>query len=60
MLLGVKADSITIVTEEENIQVPNVIVGICNESLTKNGLYTALIGLEILERRENNESVRLA
>lgn len=60
MLLGVKVDEIVINTEEEKIKVPNVIVGISEQSLTKNGLYTALIGLEILERRDYNESVRLA
>lgn len=31
--------------------------GIYNSSLTKNGLYTALIGLDTLERREKNEFV---
>lgn len=60
MLLGIKPDEIIIEAEEDEIKVPNAIVGIYNDSLTKNGLYTALIGLEILERREKNESIRIA
>lgn len=59
MLLGIKMDEVFIIAEEEKIQVPDVIVGICNQSLTRNGLYTALIGLDILERRKYNESVRV-
>ena len=60
MLLGIKAENIAICTEEEKIIIPNVIVGICSQRLTKNGLYTALIGLDILERRENSEFTRFA
>lgn len=59
MLLGIRTDEIIIFTEEEEIQVPNVIVGISNEALTKNGLYTSLIGLEILERSQSDEPVKL-
>ena len=59
MLLGIKMDEVLIITEEEQIQVPNVIVGISNQALTKNGLYTALVGLDILERRQYNESARV-
>ena len=34
--------------------------GIYNNSITKNGLYTALIGLDILERRREDEFVKFA
>ena len=58
MLLGFKLDYISICAEEKDVLVPEVIVGIYENSLTKNGLYTALIGLEILERSEyKNEPI---
>ncbi len=60
MLLGIKPDEIILETEEEKIIVPNSIIGIYNGSLTKNGLYTALIGLDILERRDKNEFIKSA
>ena len=36
--------------EEEEIEATDVIVGIYNKSLTKNGLYNALIGLDLLKK----------
>lgn len=48
MLVGIKPEKIIIKTEEEDINVENVIIGIYEKNLTKNGLYTALIGLNIL------------
>lgn len=53
MLVGIKPEKIIIQTEEENIQIENVIIGIYEKNLTKNGLYTALIGLNILESQGN-------
>lgn len=55
LLLGFKADKIIIKTEENEKQLNNIIVGIYDKSLTKNGLYSGLIGLDILERCEENE-----
>ena len=55
MLLGIKPDNVLIEIENETINVTNVICGIYSKSLTKNGAYSALIGLDILERREENE-----
>lgn len=49
MLIGAKVDKIKIKFEEEDIYVENVIAGIYNKSLTKNGLYNALIGLDLLD-----------
>lgn len=49
MLIGTKVDKIKINFEEEEIDVTNVIAGIYNKSLTKNGLYNALIGLDLLD-----------
>ena len=50
MLIGTKVDKIKIEFEEEEIEATNVIVGIYNKSLTKNGLYNALIGLDLLKK----------
>lgn len=59
MLLGMKVDEVEIITEEGQNLIPNVIIGISNETLTKNGLYTALVGLEILEGGQENEFNRI-
>ena len=50
MLIGTKVDKIKIEFEEEEIESTDVIVGIYNKSLTKNGLYNALIGLDLLKK----------
>lgn len=55
LLLGFKADEIIIRTDENEKKLNKVIIGIYDKSLTKNGLYAGLIGLDILERCEENE-----
>ena len=60
MMLGIKPDDVLIETEQGESSAAHVIIGICNSSLTKNGLYTALIGLDIFERSNNNEFIRIA
>ncbi|MBR6034421.1 MAG: sigma-E processing peptidase SpoIIGA [Clostridia bacterium] len=60
MLLGIKPDKIYIETEDELIQVQDAIIGIYNGYITKNGLYSGLIGIDIFERRNSNEFVRIA
>ncbi len=60
MLLGLKPDAMEIDTEDEQIQVQNAIVGIYNGNLTKNGLYSALIGIGIFERSNSNEFIEFA
>ncbi len=55
ILLGIKPDKILIELENETINVDNAICGIYCKKLTKNGLYNALIGLDILERRDIDE-----
>lgn len=54
MLLGIKSDYI--VLNDQN-RINDVIVGIYEKSLTKNGNYTALIGLDILERSDENKYI---
>ncbi len=48
MLLGIKADNVKVVKEDETHIVDKAIVGIYNKSLTKRGEYRALIGLEMI------------
>lgn len=49
MLVGIKADNVKIIEEEQEYEKKNVIIGIYNKSFTKRGEYRALIGLELLE-----------
>lgn len=61
ILIGIKADKVLIQRDEKNININNVIVGIYNGTLTKNGKYQGLIGLDMLEEKEggiNNEYIR--
>lgn len=46
MLLGIKADGIQIIKEEEIKLMKNVIIGIYDKSLTKRGEYRALVGID--------------
>ena len=48
MLVGIKADSLKIVQDEQEKESKNVIVGIYNKSLTKRGEYRALIGVDLV------------
>lgn len=48
MLLGIRADEIQVETEDEKKISTNVIIGIYDKSLTKNGEYRALIGIELI------------
>ena len=59
MLVGIKLDKVVIKTEDENVEVENVIGGIYEGNLTKNGLYTALIGINILENQNKEEKYLL-
>lgn len=56
MLLGIKVDKISVVNDDfEKIQT-DAIIGIYEKALSKNGTYSALIGLDILEGRDVNET----
>lgn len=48
MIIGIKPDYIKILNEENQVEIKNVIVGICNQKLSKKGMYSGLIGLELL------------
>ena len=60
MLLGIKPDRILIETEDDMVQIPDAVLGIYNGYLTKDGQYTALVGLDVLERRNINEFIKYA
>lgn len=55
ILLGIKIDELAIETTDKTINSKDVIMGIYNGNLTKNGKYKALLGLELLEEKNNNE-----
>ena len=48
MLVGIKANSLKIMQDEQEKESKNVIVGIYNKSLTKRGEYRALIGIDLV------------
>lgn len=50
LLLGIKADSINVISDEKIDTVNNAIIGIYDKSFTKNGAYTAIFGLDMLEQ----------
>lgn len=54
ILIGFKPDYIKIYSEEEIVRT-DVIIGIYNGKLTRNNMYTSLIGLDILN--ENNKKI---
>lgn len=47
MLLGIKAEEVEILDEQNKSKNKNVIIGIYNKSLTKRGEYRALVGIEL-------------
>ena len=57
LMLGLKADEVTITKEEQIETRKDIIIGIFPNKLSKNNLYSALIGLDLLERSENNEPI---
>ena len=56
LMLGIKADKVIIEKDEKEIRT-NVIIGIFEQTLSKNHTYTALIGLDLLERSYTNEFI---
>ena len=58
MIIGFRPDYIKIHTEEEEEIRKRVIVGIYNNKIARNGLYSGLIGLNLLNedlRSDRNE-----
>ena len=48
MLLGIRVNEVQVETEEEKKCTNNVIIGIYDKSLTKNGEYRALVGIDFI------------
>ncbi|MCR5146537.1 MAG: sigma-E processing peptidase SpoIIGA [Clostridia bacterium] len=57
LLLGIKADCVNIILDEKINTANNAIIGIYDKSFTKNGLYSAIIGLDLLEGGNQNERI---
>lgn len=57
IILGIKVDKISILTDVNEIVKKEVIVGIYNKRFSKSGKYFGLIGLDILERSDKNEYI---
>ena len=55
LLLGIKVDSVKVILDEKIVEVNNAIIGIYDKSFTKNGAYTAIFGLDMLEGGNQNE-----
>lgn len=61
MLLGIKADKITIYNEDDTQKIENIIIGLYDKKLSKTGKYTSLIGISLIEgRKTENEHIRFA
>ena len=58
LLLGFKADKISVNFDDSTIIIEDVIVGIYKYKLSRKEQYSALIGLEIIEGSERNEFVK--
>lgn len=57
LLLGLKIDNLHFEYDEQESNIKNVIIGIYNKRLSKTNDYSALIGLDILERGEEHEYI---
>ena len=57
ILLGFKVDNIKIINDTNEISNEKVIIGIYNYSLSSISAYSALMGLDMLEGRKENESI---
>lgn len=57
LLLGFKVDKVIIYRDDIESKIKNVIIGIYNHKLSRKEQYSALIGLDIIEGSNENESV---
>ena len=57
ILLGFRVDEVNVITDIDKIINQKVIVCIYNEVLTRTNTYSALIGLDMLEGRDENELI---
>ena len=52
LLLGIKMDEVEVEYQDTNYQIKNVIIGIYNGTLSRNGKYSGFIGLDIINNTE--------
>ena len=57
LLLGIKSDGVNIIIDGKIEKNNNVIIGIYDKSFTKNNMYSAILGLDILEGGKTNECI---
>ena len=57
LLLGFKANKVEIEIQENEESIQNVIIGIYDKPLNKKSQYHALLGLDIIERSEEDEYI---
>ena len=57
MMIGIKADEVKIFTDIDEIINKDAIICPYERKFSKSDKYFGLIGLDILERRENNEFI---
>lgn len=57
ILIGFKVDKIYIIENDEEKEITDIIVGIFNGKFDRRDRYSALLGLDVLERREKNEYI---
>lgn len=50
IMIAYKIDKIKVEYQEKKYEITDVLIGFYNDALTKNGKYSALIGLQLLER----------
>lgn len=61
MMLGLKADKITVNHDDEEIESKDIIIGLYNKKLSKTDKYTSLIGISLIEgRKTENEHIKFA
>lgn len=54
MLLGFIADEVIIKKEENETRLDKIIIGIYDKYISKTNTYSGLVGLDIIERCDNN------
>ena len=57
MMVGIKADYVSIITDIDEIKKNDVIICVYEKKFSKTDKYSGLIGLDILEGSERNEYI---
>ena len=57
IILGIKSDAVNLIIDGQIEKNNNLIIGIYDKSFTKNNMYSAILGLDILEGGKTNECI---